>query len=669
MLNSKHLNIFFTLIIFCLFIENSSYAAPSPSTVDFLTQHLPTLEPQYRLRCPSLLEGSPNPDDPVNTEKRKSKETLNITMLPLNEEAPVFFQEIIPSEKQKQAGAKTEFLISFIGGIDQYKRPVVKAVKRKEVDFNALGRSHTSSGRQFFYMGRAEREQVYDRKGYSEKAKEEAEILLKVLRYRDQSKMIEAFKQETKNLSYQRKLEIITALANSFVKNYDMKRTEKDPNNKRCKGGVPNMMLIKGIRDGSQNKSNNEIGVCRDIHLAAGSFAMASKMLKNVIGLSYRTKESGHLVLAAQPKSYGRLDTINYGNLTTQTGYSGVGLLESNNNNISYGMNFIISDPATNKALFVVPTRMLLDLAQLSNGSTDDLIYGHREQVNGDMRIGIKRGRHTVTAGTKVMGQGTPGTTRGIFYAYANDGSLVEVDTAIGYYTNQRQLEKNSQATNHGAFGRVKVGRKIKFGNNNKPGFHGSIGLNVQAMGGTECRGESTEEDCSLGVHGLVSSEIYGSIGHNSEYVDVVLTAQSRLQVTSDEKRNNWNPEHSLKMPQQRLSFTGRLKLKSIIIRLNNELIFTSTNLGTAVTYFNRLGISSTDQRVLLDFIASGRFQDEGTPVWLPGSQYVLSAQGRYVLNDTFTVGVDLNHMPDLDNGFQAMININITLNPGQKRK
>ena len=105
MLIFQHLNKIFTLCFFCLLFSKTTKANPSRDTVDFLTQHIKSIGPQYHIKCPTLLKS--NYKEAREKRREKPKETLSMKLLPLKEDTPVFFQEIIPSEKQKQAGAKT----------------------------------------------------------------------------------------------------------------------------------------------------------------------------------------------------------------------------------------------------------------------------------------------------------------------------------------------------------------------------------------------------------------------------------------------------------------------------------------------------------------------------------------------------------------------------------
>ncbi|MBI2520683.1 MAG: hypothetical protein HYV97_09705 [Bdellovibrio sp.] len=220
-----------------------------------------------------------------------------------------------------------------------------------------------------------------------------------------ESAILSMIAEQSKGMSFGRKVGLIATFLASFSDNYDNDRTGSGP---ASEGSVSLKTMLSAINSNLATGTQINAGVCRDMHQGAAQLARAMG-IDEAFTVGFRLVGGGHRTLVlTDPKNRGRVYQLNYGSITEQT-VSGPSALSQNGSLPDAGIRFRIYD-ANGRPAIILPS---------DRGTILNLVTGGSDQQL-DLML---HSNNTVTQG----GLNTPYGTFRIFVANAAQGNGEQV--------------------------------------------------------------------------------------------------------------------------------------------------------------------------------------------------------------------------------------------------
>ncbi len=460
--------------------------------------------------------------------------------------------------------------------------------------------------------------------GMSNSAIDGAKITEELTKLKTEKEMLQYVKEQSKGKSYREKLSILASIVGNFSAGYDNDRTNL--NHIKSKGVVSLKEMIDAIKLSVVSGNKIDAGVCRDMHIAIAKLGRAMGM-KHIYGLSYNTKDGGHLTtIATQTNNYGSVDSLNYSKHHEKKGVIGPRALELNEGIPSHGLDLTINDP-TGKSRIKLPTDLLMSLMEASNGQLSHLHAGLREenQTGEQNKTGVKTPYGNIRYFKSESSMGTPAITEGVgFDTKLRLNNYLKGELGYTVYNNEREsregpiksegqffrAESEVQQAYDLQLGQVKLGVDARY-------RHTLITLN-------ECRSDSGSE-----CFDSVSSYNTGNLGvrFHQQFGDSFKLTEGmnfNFQVLKDDIKAAESTS-SIETPVTRFFLRGEADFgKKLNLELGGSLIRTDVGDIVYSTYTVDSLIRSPLLGSQLEVINQGRLSGSGgkdeVPVWVPGS-------------------------------------------------
>ena len=624
---TRFLSNFWTVVIINFICLNTINASPKAG-IDNVIKNLNTLTPKVRRDC----------DSPTSLKKTKHS----------------------PNKL---------YIIARLGvpGVDS---PTLRKINRSRVDFHTISKHYIlneSDDRiSFLELSKDNMDIIFDLYGYDQTEKEDAHIISELLQAKTEQEILQILGTRSEGMNEERKLKLLASIGHNLSLGYDLERAKAIPDK-----AVTTMEMITALRSSVDNFSPSYNGVCRDIHQTIGKMAMAMG-LKNVHGVGFRTKFGPHLT-ATISNSKGRLDHIDYDDIHTNTQTHGVGALELNSgeDTTSFGLANYIYNPTDDTSLLVLPSRFHLSLMEASNGKTEDLLYGYRQNPKG-FKIGKVFGKHGAHLALQEYGRGTKGLTLGAFHTYKNNMGLpVNIETSTGIYQSSRLLSNNQSTEDHGIYSRTTVSKAYQLKPKTEEGFNAKLELSSNLQLATECRkinGSKKFDTCGdysagLGAAPLSyqgSGDITGEFSYKANDNFIKGGVKTKVHFNTMDARSASRGTYRLFLGQKKLYLDSKLILGILKLETKNDIVSTPTSYGSVYTYFLSAELSDLDEEQSLSVSKSGLLSKDA-PSWVPGSESIERYQIKRKLVDRLRLGAEFERNLDYPQYSTGFINLNLS--------
>ncbi|HAZ12245.1 MAG: hypothetical protein A2X86_03320 [Bdellovibrionales bacterium GWA2_49_15] len=194
-----------------------------------------------------------------------------------------------------------------------------------------------------------------------------------------ESAMFSMIAEQSRGMSFGRKVGLIATFLAAFSDNYDEARTGSGP---ASEGAVSLRTMMGAINTNLATGTQIDAGVCRDMHQGAAQLARAMG-IDEAFTVGFKLVGGGHRTLVlTDPNNRGRVYQLNYGNVTEQT-VGGPSALSQNGSLPDAGIRFRIYDANGRPAIILPSDRGTI--LNLVTGGTDqqlDLMLHSNNTIN-----------------------------------------------------------------------------------------------------------------------------------------------------------------------------------------------------------------------------------------------------------------------------------------------
>tara|TARA_B100000925_G_C22010862_1_gene476349 strand:- start:8253 stop:10223 length:1971 start_codon:yes stop_codon:yes gene_type:complete len=567
----------------------------------------------------------------------------------------------------KNSSQPVQFFLFARTGINPDGSPKYTPMTKQRSDVRALDsflRGQTSGSKTILSMTDSELDSFFSNNTLlTATEQEDAKIILKMTSHNSESDILRELKELTKGFSYERKLQLLASIGNNLLGGYDKKRTEKATVN--SKGVVTTEKMFEAMRRSLITGNKIDAGVCRDMHLSMAKMARAMG-LKNAYGVTYSTRNSGHLILTTTPESYGKVSTINYGRIEHSKGVSGAGALELQGGMPSWSMALYITNGTSNKDVIAIPTRLGQAISVASGAEVDSLFFGAQDNGN-VLRTGVRSDYGDIIFSRQELTDGTPGEVSGVFYHLKKKPfSFLDLNTAIGYVESEREAgEENLYESGMYFRASTTLGQRIPLTEklSLKP-FITHHHAYLSSCRRTDSNPDCVEDDLTLSKEDRKRPTSHTTnvvAGADISYKDDDLTAklgyQLRLQNLLEDARDS-DSKRSFRPSQHKFSLNVDYLSKDFNLGGHASLILHDLQDQVVKTYQSGAHITYNPLELTVMGEAQGRIDTPGrvAPAWIPGTenrQNFKLLKGFDSIDSSFGIEYQRSDdFPALDSGF-----------------
>lgn len=604
----KKMSKVFTITISCLFISQMSYGKPK-NPLKEVVDNLENLQPEIRKSCSD------------ESEKKSSEKVKEVS--------PELIFGFIQNNDPKKP---VSFFINSKTAMKTSGRPNKFLLDKSKSDLRAINSAYqvwSGGAKTLNDISFVDANLFIDKiRVYTKEEIEDSKIILALSKLSSEADILSNLETMTKGFSYDRKLHLLASIGANFSAGYDFART--DSTKEESTGVVTTVELFSAINSSISTNKKIDAGVCRDMHLSMAKMARAMG-IKNAYGLSFQTRASAHMVLTTTPDSYGKVSIVNYGNIETSSGASGLAAFENQGVITSWGQRIEISSPDSHRMLIKIPTRLAQEIHKASGGDKEALIFGDLNQSTG-INMGVRSNYGNIIFDHQNSLQGQNQEISGIYYQLDKSPfSFFRFNGAIGYFDSTREAQKEDLLES-GFFARFSTTLGDKF--NLGKGISISSGLNYHYSYLSSCRRTSNnlhcvEDDTTIPESSRIRPDLFtesyvanAGLHYDSDSTSLNLGYKAMIQPVVEDIRDN-DSQFFKKMTQQQfyLDYAGRFGGLEVGAygRLNltdlEDQIVKTYQAGGHLTY-KPIGLSILGE-------SSGRIESEGqvAPVWIPGTE------------------------------------------------